>query len=110
MISKKVFCAWCMVLMVTAIGFHVSYGETKKEETQSFSAMVQSISGDRTFIVVNETRVFVTRDTKIVNEKGNPITVYELKPKMAITLEVFKKPKGFFAKKISIAGPKGQAK
>jgi hypothetical protein len=108
--TAKIVCIGCIGLLIAAIGLHPSFAETKKIPKQSFSAFVQSIPQDRKFIVVNEARIFLGGDTKIVNGKGRPITVYDLKPNMYITLEVVRKPEGFFATKISIARPKGQAR
>lgn len=80
--------------------FSPSLSQVKKERTISFPGVIENISSNLKFIIVNEAIIFISSDTKIINEKGNILSIYDLKPKSNIAIEVLQNQNGFFAKKI----------
>ena len=94
-------------LVITLLILNPCYAQTKREQTITFPGVVEHISGDFKFIVVNETKISISPDTQVVNEKGNGLTLYDLKPKSSINIEVVKNANGFFAIKIIVKTQKG---
>ena len=91
-----------IILMITVLTLNPCYAQTKREQTITFPGVVEHISGDFKFIVVNETKISISSDTQVVDEKGNGFALYDLKPQSSINIEVVKNAKGFFAIKIIV--------
>ena len=77
-----------------------------KQETISYSGVIESIDKDFKFIVVNGAKILISENTKIVDEKGNILKMDDLKPKLSVVIEGVRSPEGFLAKKIVITTPK----
>jgi len=77
-----------------------------KEEVASYSGVIKSIDKDFKFIVVNDVKVLISDNTKIVDEKGNILRMNDLKPGLSVAIEGVRSSNGFFAKKIVIITPK----
>ena len=77
-----------------------------KEEAASYSGVIKSIDKDFKFIVVNDVKVLISDNTKIVDEKGNILRMNDLKPGLSVAIEGVRSSNGFFAKKIVIITPK----
>ena len=82
--------------------FHPGYAQVKREGTISFSGTIDSIPNDQKFIVVNETRVFISSNTKIANAKGSILKKDDLKKGFRVSIEGVQKPEGIFAGKITV--------
>ena len=82
--------------------FHPGYAQVKKEGAISFSGTIDSIPNDQKFIVVNETRVFISSNTKIANAKGSILKKDDLKKGFRVSIEGVQKPEGIFAGKITV--------
>jgi hypothetical protein len=91
-----------IVVILTLFIFHPGYSQVKKEGTISFSGTIDSIPNDPKFIVVNETRVFISAATKIANAKGSILRKGDLKRGYSVTIEGVRKPEGIFAGMITV--------
>jgi hypothetical protein len=87
--------------------FNPSFSQVKKEERSSISGIVESIPEDFRFVVVKDTRVFITPNTKIVDEEGNILKAKDLQPKLYVKIEVLRRSNSLFANKIVVKMPKG---
>jgi hypothetical protein len=76
-----------------------------KEEAASYSGVIKSIDKDFK-LIVNDVKVLISDNTKIVDEKGNILRMNDLKPGLSVTIEGVRSSNGFFAKKIVIITPK----
>jgi hypothetical protein len=88
-------------LLIILSGFQVL-----KEETISLSGVIQSIDRDFKFIVVNGANMLISKDTTIVDEKGNILKRDDLKPKLSVVIEGLRSSDGFLVRKIIITTPK----
>ena len=77
-----------------------------KQEAISYSGVIESIDKDFKFIVVSGTKMLISGNTKIVDEKGNILKMDDLKPKLSVVIEGVRGPEGFLAKKIVMTTPK----
>lgn len=98
---KNVFLiGFVVVFTLTLLVFNLGFSQVKIGETISFSGIIESIQEDFKFIVINEVRIFISPDTKIVDEKGDILKIDELKSRLNVTIEAVRNPNGLFAKKI----------
>jgi len=77
-----------------------------KQEAATYSGVIESINKDFKFIVVNGAKVPISGNATIVDEKGNILSIDDLKPKLSVVMEGVRSPDGFFAQKIVIKTPK----
>jgi hypothetical protein len=91
-----------VIIILTLFIFHPGFSQVKSEKTLSFSGTIDSIPKDPKFIVVNEWRVYVSPNTKIVNAKGTILKKEDLKRGLTVTVEGVQKPEGIFARKITV--------
>lgn len=92
-------------LVILAMAFLVVYpcfSQVKGEEIKSFSGYIESMPKDSKFIVVNEVRVFISSNTRIVDQKGNVLRIDHLKPKHLVAIDGVRKPDGISAGKITL--------
>ena len=99
---KKIFLIEFAIFILTFLVFNLGFSEVKMGETTSFPGVIESIPADFKFIVVNEVRIYISPDTKIVNENGNILKIEELKPRFNVTIEAVRSKDGFYAKKIVV--------
>jgi hypothetical protein len=99
---QKILLLKLMVVILMLFIFHPGYSQVKKEGTISFSGTIDSIANDPKFIVVNETRVFISSNTKMVNAKGSILKKDDLKRGFRVSIEGVRKPEGIFAGKITV--------
>jgi len=77
-----------------------------KEEAASYSGVIKSTDKDFKFIVVNDAKVLLSDNTKIVDEKGKILRMSDLKPGLSVAIEGVRSSNGFFANNIVILSPK----
>jgi len=76
--------------------------QIREGEIMSFPGVIESVGKDFKFIVVNETRIYISSNTNIGDEKGSVLSATDLKPRLSVTIEAVRNPEGFFARKIVI--------
>lgn len=89
-----------LIFTITLLFLSPSFSQVKVGETISFPGVIESIEENFKFIVINEVRIFISPDTKIVDEEGDILKIEQLKPRLNVTIEAVRNPNGFFAKKI----------
>ena len=96
-----------IVVILTLFILHPGFSQVKRGETISFSGTVDSIPNDPKFIVVNETRVFISSHTKIATAKGSLLKRNDLRKGLGVSVEGVRKLEGIYAEKITVlATPK----
>jgi hypothetical protein len=104
---QRIFLLKLVVVILTLVIFHPGFSQVKSERTISFSGTIDSIPKDPKFVVVNEWRVYLSPNTKIVNAKGTILKKNDLKRGLGVTIEGVQKPEGIYAQKITVlATPK----
>jgi hypothetical protein len=91
-----------VIVILTLFIFHPGFSQVKSEKTLSFSGTIDSIPEDPQFIVVNERRVYLSPNTKIVNAKGTILKKNDLKRGLTVTVEGVQKTEDIFARKITV--------
>jgi hypothetical protein len=91
-----------LILAICFVTVQPGLSQGKREEIQSFSGYIESIPKNSKFVVVNEIRVFISSNTKIVDEKGNILEIDNLKPGLLVAIEGIRKSDGILAGKITI--------
>ena len=86
-----------LVILLPATGFTITTAVNF-----TVSGIVESVDKDFKFIVVNKTKIFMTSDTKILNENGKYLPRGNLKTKLPVSIEVLQKSEGLFAQKIVV--------
>ncbi len=89
-----------IILTVTFLTLNSGFAQTKGSQTILFPGVIEQISADSKFIVVNEAKILLSSNAKIMDETGNNLTPYDLKCGSFVTLEVIKHGNGFLATKI----------
>lgn len=93
------FVIFLVIFLLISPGFSF---EAKKLETISIQGIIESIDKDSKFIIVDGTKIFISSNTKVVDEIGNILLMYDLIPKLSVNIEGLQKPNGFFAQKIVV--------
>ena len=99
---RKIFLIKLFIVIFTLLIFNSGFSQVKKDEIFSFPGIIESIDKNFKFIIVNESRIFISNNTKIIDEKGSILQISDLRPKLQVMLEVLRNPDGFFAKKIVV--------
>ena len=99
---QKILLVKLIVVILTLFIFHPGFSQIKSEKTISFSGTIDSMPKDPKFVVVNETRVFISSNTKIANAKGSVLKKDDLKRGLRVSIEGVQKPEGIFAGKITV--------
>jgi hypothetical protein len=97
---KKTLFIQFVILMMTLLFLYPCFSQVKIGETISFSGVIQSIHRDSNFIVINEVRIYMSPDTKIVNEDGDILPTDTLQSRQKVMIEASRSKEGFYAKKI----------
>lgn len=100
--SRKKITMNVAILILTLLTLNPGYAQIKMGQIVTFPGVVEQISIGFEFIVVNETKISLSSNTRIVDEKGNSLTLYDLKPGSPITIEALKNANGFLAKNIIV--------
>jgi hypothetical protein len=90
-----------ILLIATVLWSLPGFSQDKAEKVVTFSGLIESISKDGTYIVVNEARVLVSGAT-IVSDTGSVLGIGDLKPKLYVSMEAVQKPDGVFARKVTV--------
>jgi len=93
------------VLTLTVLFLQLSHAQVTKEQTLIFPGVIEQVTADSKSVIVNEARISLSSNTQIVDENGNPLTLYDLKRGSPVTLEVVRHASGFLARKIVLKTP-----
>ncbi len=90
------------ILALTFLIFNTGFAQTKGNQAIIFPGVIEQISSDFKFIVVNEARVSLSSNTQVTDDKGNTLALYDLTRGSSISLEVVKQGSSFLAQKIVV--------
>jgi cell division protein FtsI/penicillin-binding protein 2 len=96
----KIFLILLALFIFVFLIFRIALSQVKTGETISFSGVIENIKENFEFIVVNEMRISISSETKIVDENGNPLKIDELKLGLNVTIKAVRNPNDFFAKRV----------
>jgi hypothetical protein len=99
---RQVYFIYFIIFILTLLIPNPGFSQVKKEETISFSGFIDNIPADFKSIIVNERRIFISSDTKIVDEKGNILKIGDLKKRYDVTIEALQRSNGVVARKITV--------
>ena len=103
--SKKIFLVKFVILTFILLMVNPGFSQVKKEEIIVYAGIIKSISKDYKSIVVYNENILIYSNTRIFNEKGEPIKIEDLKPELYVVIEGVQNPNGFLAKKIVVKKP-----
>src|SRR4030042_3749897 len=91
---RKIITTNATLLILTLLSLNMSFAEIKPQQTIAFPGVIEQVSVNLKYIVVNETIISLPLNTKIMDEKENTLNLHDLKPGGAIHIEVIKKANG----------------
>lgn len=104
-LQKMFIMTWAILILILLIS-QPSFSQVKKGQTITFPGVIENISFDFKYIIVNETKISIDSGTQITDDKGSGLSPYDLKPNSFITIGVLQNSNGFFAKKIMVNAQK----
>lgn len=104
---RKILFASLSILLVTLVIITSGFPQGEGAGSASFTGVIENISGDLTYIVINETKISISLSTQIIDERGNVIKADVLRPQFSVAVQVVQTRDGFLAKKIVIKNRKG---
>jgi hypothetical protein len=90
-----------IILLVNILGVQPGLPQGVGEKAVSFSGFIEIVPNELTYIVVYETKVFLS-DAKIVDETGNPLKASDLVRNLYISVDGVQRSKDVYAKKITV--------
>ena len=76
---KKIIVTICLAILMICFSLNVGFSQANKEETLSFSGVIQSVSKDNRSIVVDKKTFSITHDTKILDQNGKALKAENIK-------------------------------
>ena len=103
--TKKVSFAILLIFLFILLEVNFGFSQAKKEEIIVYGGIIKSISKDYKSILVYSQDVLISPNTRIFNEKGNPLRIDDLRLELYVVVEGVESPKGLLAKKITVKKP-----
>ncbi len=91
-----------VVVLAIFLGFSLAFSQGKGAKTISFNGIIDAVPKSLKFIMVNEERVNISSDTKIVDTYGSTLKLTDLKVKLHVVIEAVTNQKTLYAKKIVV--------
>ena len=91
-----------IVVLAIFLGFNLAFSQARGARIISFNGVIDAVPKGLKFIMVNEERVNISSDTKIVDTFGNTLTLTDLKVKLHVEIEAVTNQKTLYAKKIVV--------
>jgi hypothetical protein len=105
MSSKRFGSIKSALILMAVLLWALNVSQARGDELFFVSGTVESISKDLKSIEVNEGRVLISPETKIVDEKEKPLGLTSLQQKPKVTIQVLRRSNGFYAQKIVVKTP-----
>ncbi len=99
---RKILSVELALLSLILLLTNSASSQVKGEERISFSGVIDSISKDLKFIVVNEAKILLSPTTQIMDEKGNLRKIDYLRVKRYVTIEGIRNADGIIVKRIMV--------
>lgn len=104
---KKIIFVHLIILLLTLLTVRAGFSQGKGTGAVSFTGIIESISEDLKYIVINETRITLSPSTQVMDENGNKTRAEVLRPELYVAVEALQKRDGFLARKIVVKKRKG---
>ena len=69
---------------------------------ETISGVIEGLDKNSKSIVVNNTQILISSQTKVVDEKGNILKIEDLNPNLPVSIQGIRNPNGFAAMKIVV--------
>jgi hypothetical protein len=100
MMKSQKLCLVKHVLFILALFLSLTGFVGQSVDTISFSGTIERIDQESKFILVSATKVFFSANSRVVDEKGNPLKIGDLRPRFVVSIEGVRSREGFVAKRI----------
>ena len=104
--SSQKLCVAKHVLFILALFLFLTGFVSQRADTISFSGTIERIDQESKYILVSATKVFFSANLRVVDEKGNPLKIGDLRPRFVVSIEGVRSREGFVAMKIVLKTPK----
>ena len=104
---KKMIEVIILAISLTFALFEVCFSQFKAGEEISFSGVIHHISKENQTIVINGKNFILPSDSKIIDQKGNPLNMNELKSNQSVALDATYHSKGITIKKVTVVRDRG---
>jgi len=104
---KKVAFLHLLLLISILLIVRTGFSQGRGTGTLSFEGVIERVSEDLQYIVINETKISISWSTQIIDENGNAIKADVLRQQFSVAVQVVQERDGFLAKKIVIRKRKG---
>lgn len=98
-VSLIIFFTFTLAFTIFICGFQAINIET-------ISGVIESLDKNSKSIVVNNTQILISSQTKVVDGKGHILKIEDLNPNLPVSIKGIRNPKGFTALKIVVNTPK----
>ncbi len=104
---KKMIGVIVLAISLTFTLFEVCFSQFRVGEEISFSGVINHISKDNHSIVINGKNFILPSDSKIVDQKGHPLNINELKPNLGVALDAIYDSRGITIKRVIVIRDRG---
>jgi len=95
-------------LLINLLTFDVGMTQPiRSERTIFFSGPVREAAWDQKVIVVDNRKCFLSHDTRIVDQKGNPLKRSDIKTNSEVAIDAIALPGGYMIKVIVVITDRG---
>jgi hypothetical protein len=99
---KRLFFLKLLVLILVFSFIGPAFSQSKQGKTRIHAGVIESVSRDFKYISINEHKVLITPQTKVLDEKGNSLDIRELRRGRHVVVELIRNPSGSAEKRIII--------
>ena len=103
---KKVFFILVLTGAVIICSISPAFSQVKPGKNIVASGMIELVSRDKKvnadYMMINERKIFISPNTKIMDAWGNPLTLNDLKPGLFALVEAIKNADGSYERKITV--------
>lgn len=99
---KRLFLVKLLVLILALSFIGPAFSQGKQGKTRIYAGAIEWVSRDFKYISINEHKVLITPQTKVLDEKGNSLNITDLKRGQNVVVELIRNPDGSTEKRIII--------
>jgi hypothetical protein len=99
---KKIFFVKVLVLLLILSFVGPALSQSKQGKTKIYSGVIEWVSGDFKYMSVDEHKVLITPGTKVLDELGHRLTIYDLRRGLKVVVEMIRHSDGSTEKRIVI--------
>lgn len=99
--KKTVLLEAILIILIPFISFP-GFSQIREGKIESFWGKVWNVSGDYSFLIINEQRLDLNADTKVLDQEGKVLSRYSLKPAQSVFIEAEYRSGNYQIKKIVI--------